>query len=93
MKNRVSLLAGLCVALFGSYVYAQFGAKPSVLSTIKVRDDLFVGYNDVLGGLEELYCIVNEGQQRNQGFSREKIRDVSMPPCPLQSTPFLSQTP
>ncbi len=39
-----------------------------------------------------LYCIVNQGQQRNRGFSREKIRGVLMLLCPLQSIPFLSQT-
>jgi hypothetical protein len=50
MKSRLSLLAGLCVALGGSYAYAQSGAKPSVLSTIKVRDDLFVIYNDLVPG-------------------------------------------
>jgi hypothetical protein len=42
------------------------------------------GYNNVLGGLEELYCIVNQGRQRNQGFSREKIRNVSGLPCPYK---------
>ena len=36
---------------------------------------------------------VAEDRQRNRGFLREKIRAVSMPPCPLQSIPFLSQTP
>jgi hypothetical protein len=38
-------------------------------------------YNDLLGGFEELDCIVPQGRQRNGGFSREKIRGVSMPPC------------
>jgi hypothetical protein len=33
-------------------------------------------YNDLLGGFEELYCIVPQGRQRNRGFSREKIRGV-----------------
>jgi hypothetical protein len=38
------------------------------------------GHNDLLGGFEELECIVPQGRQRNHGFSREKIRGVSMPP-------------
>ena len=52
-----------------------------------------LGYNDLQEGFEELYCIVNQGRQRNREFSREKIRGVSMPPCPLHSIPFLSQIP
>jgi hypothetical protein len=52
-----------------------------------------LGYNDLEEGFEGLYCIVNQGRQRNRGFSRDKIRGVSMPPCPLQSIPFLSRTP
>jgi glyoxylase-like metal-dependent hydrolase (beta-lactamase superfamily II) len=40
----------LGIALAGSFVYAQFGAKPAELSTIKVRDDLFVIYNDLVPG-------------------------------------------
>ena len=50
MRNRLALVATLFIALIGSYVYAQFGAKPSELSTIKVRDDLFVIYNDFVPG-------------------------------------------
>ena len=50
MRSRASLTVALCVVLCGSYVYAQFGAKPSELSTIKVRDDLFVVYNDLVPG-------------------------------------------
>ena len=56
-------------------------------------DGSFVGYNDLQEGFEELYCIVNQGRQRNREFSREKIRGVSMLHCPLQSIPFLSRTP
>jgi cyclase len=58
--SRLSLLVGLCVALFGSYVYAQFGAKPSALSTIKVRDDLFVVYNDLVPG-NTTVLVTNQG--------------------------------
>ncbi len=47
MKTRLNLVAALGVALFGSFVYAQFGDKPSQLSTIKIKDDLFVIYNPV----------------------------------------------
>ena len=50
MKTRLSLVVVLFVALLGSYVYAQFGDKPSVLSTIKIKDDLFVIYNDLVPG-------------------------------------------
>lgn len=50
MKSRLSLVLALFVALAGSYVYAQFGAKPAELSTLKVRDDLFVVYNDLVPG-------------------------------------------
>jgi len=50
MRTRLSVIAVLFVALCSSYVYAQFGDKPSVLSTIKVRDDLFVIHNDLVPG-------------------------------------------
>ena len=46
MKSRLSLVLVLCIALLGAYVHAQFGTKPSDLSTIRVKDDLFVIYND-----------------------------------------------
>ena len=48
--SRLSLFLALCIALMGSYVYAQFGDKPAQLSTIKVKDDLFVVYNDQVPG-------------------------------------------
>ena len=60
MKNRLSLIVVLCVALCGSYVYAQFGDKPSALSTIKVRDDLFVVYNDLVPG-NTTVLVTNQG--------------------------------
>ena len=50
MRARSSLVLALSIALLGSFVYAQFGAKPAELSTIKVRDDLFVIYNDLVPG-------------------------------------------
>jgi len=60
MRTRLSLVLALSVALCGSYVYAQFGAKPSVLSTIKVRDDLFVIYNDLVPG-NTTVLVTNQG--------------------------------
>jgi hypothetical protein len=81
---------------------------PAVLTQVCVQGDLsrcpmckvlravespLLGHNDLQGDFEELCCIVSQGRQRNRGFSREKFRGVSMPPCPLQSIPFLSQTP
>ena len=38
-----------------------------------------LGYNNVLGGLEELYCIVTQGRQRNRGFFSGMLRGVSNP--------------
>src|SRR5688572_17178542 len=60
MRTRLSLIAVLSVALCGSYVYAQFGDKPSALSTIKVRDDLFVIYNDLVPG-NTTVLVTNQG--------------------------------
>ena len=60
MRTRAGLLVVLCVALCGSYVYAQFGDKPSALSTIKVRDDLFVVYNDLVPG-NTTVLVTNQG--------------------------------
>lgn len=50
MRTRVSLVLALCIVLLGSYLYAQFGDKPAQLSTIKIKDDLFVIYNDLVPG-------------------------------------------
>ena len=60
MRTRLSLAVVLGIALFGSYVYAQFGDKPSVLSTIKVKDDLFVIYNDQVPGNTSV-LVTNQG--------------------------------
>ena len=51
-----------------------------------------LAYNDLQEGFEKLYCIVNQGRQRNRGFQGDKIRGMSMPLCPLQSIAFLCQT-
>src|SRR5919107_1768339 len=45
-----------------------------------------LAYNNVLGGFEELYCIVDQGRQRNGGFSRERIRGVWKPLCPYKAS-------
>ena len=60
MRIRLSLAVVLGIALFGSYVYAQFGDKPSVLSTIKIKDDLFVIYNDLVPG-NTTVLVTNQG--------------------------------
>jgi len=60
MRTRLSLAIVLGIALFGSYVYAQFGDKPSVLSTIKIKDDLFVIYNDQVPG-NTTVLVTNQG--------------------------------
>jgi glyoxylase-like metal-dependent hydrolase (beta-lactamase superfamily II) len=60
MKTRLSLFLTLCIALLGSYVYAQFGDKPAQLSTIKVKDDLFVVYNDLVPG-NTTVLVTNQG--------------------------------
>ena len=60
MRTRLSLVVALSVVLFGSYVYAQFGDKPAALSTIKVKDDLFVIYNDLVPG-NTTVLVTNQG--------------------------------
>ncbi len=60
MRTRLSLIAVLFVALCGSYVYAQFGDKPSALATIKIKDDLFVIYNDLVPG-NTTVLVTNQG--------------------------------
>src|SRR4026207_1465289 len=60
MRTRLSLAVVLGIALFGSYVYAQFGDKPSALSTIKIKDDLFVIYNDLVPG-NTTVLVTNQG--------------------------------
>jgi glyoxylase-like metal-dependent hydrolase (beta-lactamase superfamily II) len=60
MRTRLHLVVTLCVALFGSYVYAQFGTKPAELSTIKIKDDLFVVYNDLVPG-NTTVLVTNQG--------------------------------
>jgi hypothetical protein len=60
---------------------SRFEPLSYLLGPLAVESPL-LGYNDLLGGFEELDCIVPQGRQRNRGFSREKIRgvDASLPP-------------
>lgn len=60
MRTRVSLVVALCGALCGAYVHAQFGDKPAQLSTIKVKDDLFVVFNDLVPG-NTTVLVTNQG--------------------------------
>ena len=48
--GRVSLLVGLSCAMWAAYVHGQFGQQPAKLTTIKLRDDLFVIHNDYVPG-------------------------------------------
>ncbi len=50
MNRRVALAAVLSIAMLGAYVHAQFGNAPAKLSTIKIKDDLFVIHNDFVPG-------------------------------------------
>jgi glyoxylase-like metal-dependent hydrolase (beta-lactamase superfamily II) len=60
MRNRLYLATVLGVALCGAHVYGQFGGKPSALSTIKLRDDLFVIHNDFVPG-NTTVLVTNDG--------------------------------
>lgn len=50
MTKRLALVLGLVLALGLAHVYAQFGTEPAKLDLVKVRDDLFVIYNDFVPG-------------------------------------------
>jgi cyclase len=51
MRSRIALVTVLCVALLGAYVHGrQFPSQPSKLDITKVKDDLFVIYNEVVPG-------------------------------------------
>ncbi len=60
MNRRVALAAVLSIAMLGAYVHAQFGNAPAKLSTIKVKDDLFVIHNDFVPG-NTTVLVTNEG--------------------------------
>jgi glyoxylase-like metal-dependent hydrolase (beta-lactamase superfamily II) len=50
MNKRAALATVIALAMIGVYVYAQFGDKPAQLSTVKIKDDLFVIHNDFVPG-------------------------------------------
>jgi glyoxylase-like metal-dependent hydrolase (beta-lactamase superfamily II) len=58
--RRVLLLAALAAVLWVSYASAQFGDQPAKLSTVKVRDDLFVIHNDFVPG-NTTALVTNQG--------------------------------
>jgi cyclase len=48
---RLSLVVALSAGLWVAYAYGQqFGAQPAKLTTVKVKDDLFVIHNDFVPG-------------------------------------------
>jgi glyoxylase-like metal-dependent hydrolase (beta-lactamase superfamily II) len=50
MTKRAALATVIAVAMIGVFVHAQFGDKPAQLSTVKIKDDLFVIHNDFVPG-------------------------------------------
>ena len=54
---------------------SRFEPLSYLLGPLAVESPL-LGYNDLLGGFEELDCIVPQGRQRNGRFSRERIKGV-----------------
>jgi glyoxylase-like metal-dependent hydrolase (beta-lactamase superfamily II) len=56
----MALAAVLSIAMLGAYVHAQFGNAPAKLSTIKVKDDLFVIHNDFVPG-NTTVLVTNDG--------------------------------
>lgn len=61
MNKRLALVTLLCVALLGAYVHGrQFGSQPSKIELVKVQDDLFVIYNEVVPGNATVY-VTSEG--------------------------------
>ena len=58
--TRFVLLVGLVGLLAVSYVSAQFGAAPAKLTTIKVKDNLYVIHNDLVPG-NTTALVTNEG--------------------------------
>ena len=74
MKSRLSLVLVLCIALLGAYVHAQFGTKPSDLSTIRVKDDLFVIYNDLVPG-NTTVLVTNQGIDPRRQQVRDRLRE------------------
>jgi cyclase len=50
MTKRSGLVFGMCLALAGAHLYAQFGTEPAKLELVKLADDLYVIYNDFVPG-------------------------------------------
>ena len=57
---RVSLLVGLACAMWVAYVHGQFGQQAAKLTTVKLRDDLFVIHNDLVPG-NTTALVTNDG--------------------------------
>ena len=60
MNKRLALITLCAVAMLGVLVRAQFGTQPSKLELVKVKDDLFVIYNEFVPGNTTAY-VTNEG--------------------------------
>ena len=60
MNKRAVLATVIALAMIGVYVHAQFGDKPAQLSTVKIKDDLFVIHNDFVPG-NTTALVTNEG--------------------------------
>jgi glyoxylase-like metal-dependent hydrolase (beta-lactamase superfamily II) len=50
MTKRAALATLIALAMIGVLAHAQFGDKPAQLSTVKIKDDLFVIHNDFVPG-------------------------------------------
>lgn len=60
MKMRVTLATVIALGMIGAYAHAQFGDKPATLTTVKVKDDLFVIHNDFVPG-NTTALVTNQG--------------------------------
>jgi cyclase len=60
MNKRLVLITICAVAMLGAYVRAQFGTQPSKIELVKVKEDLFVIYNEFVPGNTTVY-VTNEG--------------------------------
>lgn len=60
MNKRLVLVTLCAVAMLGAYARAQFGTQPSKIELVKVKEDLFVIYNEFVPGNTTVY-VTNEG--------------------------------
>lgn len=60
MTKRSVLATVIALAMIGVLVHAQFGDKPAQLSTVKIKDDLFVIHNDFVPG-NTTVLVTNQG--------------------------------